>query len=278
MKNYITIIAIVLLVFTSCDDPDTIVFDSENGQALAQILNGAVQTLPVPDSGDTAIIEVGVSTVSTSDRAISISIDPASTAAPAEYTIDMSTLVIPAGSFVGRIMVSANFDAIPETGLTSLIINVDDVAGSDVLEGTLSHTINLFRFCPFTNGATFTGDYMLETVVLGIFGVTTLTDGVVSISEGATVADRTFDVSAYPAFGAFAAFSYNFSLICDEIVVGAVDDVNVGCGGNNAIGPSSATVSSYSEGDDSEILITFVDDVRGQCDGPHEVTIRLTKM
>jgi len=30
--------------------------------------------------------------------------------------------------------------------------------------------------------------------------------------------------------------------------------------------------------DDSEIIINFVDDTRAQCDGPHEVSIRLTKL
>jgi hypothetical protein len=58
-----------------------------------------------------------------------------------------------------------------------------------------------------------------------------------------------------------------------------VDNINVGCGGANAVGPSSANVSTYNPADDSEIIINFVDDVRGQCEGvAYEVQIKLTKL
>lgn len=263
---------------TSCEE-DLVIYDTENGQTTAQITNGAEQTLPVPDTGDAAIIEVGVSTVSDTDRTISISIDQEQTTAqPSEYDIDQATLVIPAGSFVGQIVVNANFEAIPETGITSLVVNLDDVQGADLLENTLTHKINFFRFCPFDEGVNFIGQYQLETQVLGIFGTPTLTDGVVNVSQGATVADRQFSVAAYPAFGAFTPFVFRFSLICDEIVVAPVGSINVGCGGANAIGPSSVNPSSYSASDDSELVINFVDDTRGQCQAPVEVQIKLTKL
>lgn len=277
MKKYILLLVLGLIFTTSCEE-DVVIFDVDNGQTIGTITNGSEQTLPVPDTGDTAIIEVGVTTVSDVDRAITISVDQAQTTAqPEEYTINQGTLVIPAGSFVGQIEIDANFNAIPETGLTSLVINVDGVQGADNLEGTLSHRINFFRFCPFEGGANFLGDYQLETTVVGIFGTPTLTDGTVTISQGATVADRRFSVAAYPAFGAFTPFEFSFSLICGEIVVSAVDNVNVGCGGGNAIGPSG-TISTYASDDDSELIINFVDDTRGQCTGPHEVQIRLTKL
>lgn len=278
MKKYIYILFASLGMLVSCEE-DLVIYDNVNGYATAQITNGAEQTLPVPDTGDAAIIEVGVSTISDEDRSIVISIDEElTTAQPSEYDIDQSTLVIPAGSFVGQVVVNANFDAIPETGLTALVLNLDNVEGSDALDGTLTHKINFFRFCPFEGEATFQGEYLLETQVLGIFGTPTLTDGVVTVSQGSTVADRQFSVSAYPAFGSFAPFVYSFALICDEIVVSAVDNVNVGCGGGNAIGPSSVNVSNYNPADDSELIINFVDDTRGQCGGAVEVQIKLTKL
>ncbi len=279
MKKYITLLFVSLFAFTACEE-DLVIYDVDNGQTVATITNGAEQTLPVPDTGDTAVIEVGVTTVSDRDRSISISIDQAQTTAqPDEYTIDQGTLVIPAGSFVGQIEIDANFNAIPETGLTSLVINVDGVDGADALEGTLTHKINFFRFCPFEGGADFLGDYQLETVTLGIFNTPTLTDGVVTISQGATVADRRFSVAAYPAFGAFTPFEFSFSLICGEIVVSQVEGINVGCGGANGIAPSATTISTYDSADDSELLISFIDDYRDQCGwGAPEVQIRLTKL
>jgi len=282
MKNMKNILKFSPIIFTlfflaiSCEE-DLVVYDVDGGQTLAAFVTGT-QTLPVPDTGDSAIIQVGVTTRSNSDRTITLSVDPSSTANPSEYTIDQSTLVIPAGKFVGNVVVNGNFDFIPETGLTSLILKLESVEGADILEGNLTNQINFFRFCPFTNGATFTGDYQLQTLSLGIFGVETLTDGVVSISQGATVADRQFSVAAYPAFGLFPSFTFKFSLICDQIVVTAIDNINVGCGGGNAIGPSATVTSSYNEGDDSELIINFIDDTRGQCDGPHEVSIKLSKI
>ena len=144
MKKYLYILFASLGLLISCEE-DLVVYDTVNGQAIAQITNGAEQTLPVPETGDSAIIEVGVSTVSDVDRSISVSVDPSSTADPSEYTIDPASLVIPAGSFVGEILVNANFEAIPETGLSSLVLNVDGVEGADSLEGTLTQKINFFR-------------------------------------------------------------------------------------------------------------------------------------
>lgn len=275
MKKHLLLFVATLGLLTSCEE-DLVVYDVNNGQAVATIVNGSQQTLPVPDTGDTAIIEVGVTTVSDVDRTISISVDESSTADPSEYDIQQSTLVIPAGSFTGQIEVAANFNAIPETGITTLVVNLDDVQGADALGATTTHQINFFRFCPFGEGADFLGEYTLETITTGIFGVSTLTEGTVTIEQGATVADRKFSVKAYPAFGDFSPFDFQFSLICGEIVVQATD-INVGCGGANAIGPSSAVVSNYDGNDDSEIIINFVDDTRAQCDGPYEVAIRLTK-
>jgi len=206
----------VLSLFVSCEDFEIPIYDKDNGQTLLTVFSTPGQLLPVPDTGATTSFEVGVTTISDTDRTVSLSIDPSSTADPSAYSVQ--------------------------------------------------------------GGATFTGDYQLETLSLGIFDVTTLTDGVVTISEGSTVADREFSVAAYPAFGAFSPFTFRFSLICGEIVVTAADNINVGCGGGNAIGASTTVTSTYTEDDDSTIVINFVDDTRGQCQAPVEVAIRLTKI
>lgn len=277
-KKLAGIIAVFTL-FASCEDFEIPIYDNVNGQTLLTVFSGASQLLPVPDTGATTTFEVGVTTISTTDRTVALSVDPASTADPSAYSVP-SSVVIPAGAYSTEVSVAGNFDGVPELGLASVIINVDSITdNNEVIVGeNNTHQVDFFRFCPFQGGATFTGDYMLETLTVGIFGVSTLTDGMVTISEGSTVADREFFVAAYPAFGAFSAFSFKFALICEGIVVTAVDNVNVGCGGGNAIGASTTVISSYVEDDDSTIVINFVDDTRAQCDGPHEVSIRLTKI
>ncbi|WP_396636932.1 hypothetical protein [Maribacter sp. R77961] len=269
----------VLSLFVSCEDFEIPIYDKDNGQTLLTVFSTPGQLLPVPDTGATTSFEVGVTTISDTDRTVSLSIDPSSTADPSAYSVP-SSVVIPAGSYSVEVPVAGNFDGVPELGLASVVVSVDAITDdNEVLIGSNNtHTIDFFRFCPFQGGATFTGDYQLETLSLGIFDVTTLTDGVVTISEGSTVADREFSIAAYPAFGAFSPFTFRFSLICGEIVVTAVDNINVGCGGGNAIGASTTVTSTYTEDDDSTIVINFVDDTRGQCQPPVEVAIRLTKI
>ena len=282
MKKIFFFLLGLVFVMSSCERTEGPIYDINDGVAIAAF-NRAVQTFPVDDSGDsfTEVI-VGVPTVSDVDRAITISIDPASTADPSEYTIDPASLVIPAGEFVGRIRVTGNFNNIPETGQTNAIINLESVEGSVLDPGTaatLSHRVNFFRFCPFGDGNDFLGDYVLSTVTTGIFGVETFIAGNVTITPGATVADRQFAAGLYSAFGGFGPYVWNFSLICDEVVVPGSVDTGVGCGGSIVIGPGE-TNATYDPNDDSELLINFTDDVGGGggCGGPVQVQILLTKV
>lgn len=89
-------------------------------------------------------VEVGVTTSSSSDRTYNISIDPSSTADISEYTIDQSTLVIPAGSYTGTFRISANYNNIPASGSTTLVINLDE---DNVVVSKEVHTVTLFRYC-----------------------------------------------------------------------------------------------------------------------------------
>jgi hypothetical protein len=284
MKKFAYILVIALLG-VSCDPTEGPVYDVENGQALAAF-NRTVQTYPVDDSGESFTeILVGVSTVSAQDRAVSISIDPASTADPSEYTIDPASLVIPAGEFVAKVRLFGNFNNIPETGQTNVILNLDSVEGSildNEATGRLSHRVNLFRFCPFSDGATFLGDYELTVLTTGIFGVETFIPGTVTLTEGATVADRRFTASLYAAFGGFGPYTWEFSLICGEVVVPSSVNTGVGCGGSIVVGPPDVN-ATYNSADDSEITINFTDDVggQGQCGaagGPVQISIKLTKI
>ncbi len=279
-KVYLLLMTIALTV--SCDRTEGPIYDVENGVALAAF-NRTVQTYPVDDSGTSFTeILVGVSTVSDVDRTVSVSIDPASTADPSEYTIDPASLVIPAGEFVAKVKLTGNFNSIPATGQTNVVLNLDSVDGA-ILDspqtGRLSHRVNLFRFCPFTDGATFLGDYELTVLTTGIFGVETFIPGTVTLTSGATVADRQFSAGLYAAFGGFGPYTWNISLICGEVVVPSGINTGVGCGGSIVVGSPDVN-STYDSADDSQLIINFTDDVDGAggCGGPVQVSILLTKI
>lgn len=281
MKKILLIVGLVFAL-VSCDSTEGPIYDVNNGVALAAF-NRTVQTYPVDDSGESFTeVLVGVSTVSDVDRTVVVSIDEESTANPSEYTIDQSTLVIPAGEFVATVKVFGNFNEIPETGQTQVVLNLDSVEGAildNPTTGRLQHRINLFRFCPFEDGATFLGDYELTTVTTGIFGVETFQSGTVTLTQGATVADRQFSSGLYDAFGGFGPYTWTFSLICGEVVVPSGIDTGVGCGGSIVVGAPEVN-AIYDSADDSEILINWTDDVDGAggCGGPVQITIKLTKL
>ncbi len=280
MKKYNILKSIALLFFVTffigCDEEENqVVFDVNNGQTIASF-NVTQQTLPVADTGESvAEIIVGVNTVSSVDRTINISIDENSTALPGEYSIDSSTLIIPAGEFTSNIRLVGNFNEIPETGTTFVTLNLESVEGAELTATRLSHQVNLFRFCPFTDGATFLGDYELTTVVNSPSFGGTFASGTVTLTQGATVADRVFAATLFPAFGGFGPFQFNVSLICNEVVVPVSVDTGLAAGGQGVFIDPPTVSATYSEGDDSVLLINFTENTVA---GLVPVQIILTKI
>jgi len=168
MKNLIIKFSILLFVMAgvvSCEQ-EMIVYDVENGQTLAQF-SRASAALPTPEEGGTTTVDVLVSTVSSSERTIEVSVDTSSTASAASYEI--SDLVIPANSYVGTITITSIYDAVPETGSSFLVLNLDSIANGDTVveKGTL--TVELFRKC-----AIVLSDFVGTWTGSGAWGNTTL--------------------------------------------------------------------------------------------------------
>lgn len=172
-KNLLKIALLSFLAFGiwSCDE-DKVIYDVENGQSIAAF-RVSTQPLAVLEEGDSFIdVIVDVSTSSPANRTLNISIDPASTVLPSEYTLDAATVVIPAGKFNGMVRIHGNFNALPEAGVKTLIFNLDGVQGATLVEGKTETTISLFRACPIirdefvgTYDAVEDGIYQYECVV-----------------------------------------------------------------------------------------------------------------
>ncbi len=146
MKKYISLLFVTFLAFTSCEE-DLVVFDTENGQSVATFAN-TTATLPVPEDGAVYDLNVEVTTISDVDRSIVVEVDDSTTALPAEYTIDNSSLVIPAGQFVGTIRIQGNFNEIPDLTTTTLVLNLSSVAGGDVSNFRSTFSMDMFKQCP----------------------------------------------------------------------------------------------------------------------------------
>ncbi len=262
MKNkYILSLLALVFLLQSCDRTESTVFNVDSDDTLVKF-GSTTATLPVEAGNTTASLDVFVTTRSSSDRSIEVTIDPTSTADPSSYTISG---VIPANEFVGKLDVTGIFDNLPATGVTQLIVSLASINGQEVSIENSTATVNMFRFCNFTNGATFLGDYQLTVTQLGIFGTPTFFDAVVTVEQGATIADRKFSTLYYPAFGGFGPIDFPFSLICGDVIVGTVDS-GVSCDPGNVPNVSwgpAPNPSSFDVSDDSQITVNFLDDVGG---------------
>jgi hypothetical protein len=203
-------------------------------------------------------------------------------ASPDQYEVG-NTVVIPADSYTGNLAFTGidNGLEIGETKTVTLRItevNGDPEARLDALSLT---SVRMFQVCPVDSDF-FIGDYVLETLVPGLFNSTVFPQGVVTLEQSELGADaRKFSAFVYPEFGQIGPVEFNFILVCGTVVVPGGQATPIGCSGGGAVtefGPQDAT-GGYSAGDDSVILIDFADDIGGDCPGgPVAATIRLTKV
>lgn len=134
-------------MITSCEDND-IPQIGPGDPTLVQFAENSV-VLATPEEGTSEEVEVIVTTRSSSERRVEVEIDPASTATADQFNV--SDLVIPADSYTGTITITGNFDAIPESGSSNLILNITGMEGEEefiIENGTLN--VELFRRCSIT--------------------------------------------------------------------------------------------------------------------------------
>jgi len=156
MKKYIKLISFfcILSLLSSCDEnKNDIIYDDINGQTLLQF-GKTVDQIPTPAEGTTTYdVEVYVSTKSDTPRTISLEIDNTVDDAASSDQYTLSNLVIEAGSHVGTLSITTNYDAIQENGSSYLVINltsIENSADAVILDGTIE--LEIFRKCPVEAG------------------------------------------------------------------------------------------------------------------------------
>jgi hypothetical protein len=281
MKKSILFLFAIFGLLVSCEE-DLVIFDSERGQTYVRFASSTLELPVVFDSSAEIEIPVQVSTISDTDRTVTVNV--VSTGAESEATADQysfsNTVTIPANSYTGN-LVFTGIDAGLEVGETKTVtLEITDISGdADANFDSLSSTrISMFQVCP-VGPEFFIGDYVLETLTPGIFGSVVFPQGVVTLEQGTSSNDaRTFTAQIYPDLGSFAPITFRFTLVCGTVVVPSGQITNVGCGSSTTIGPRNST-GGYTADDDSVILIDFADDEGGaSCGAQANVTIRLTKV
>lgn len=144
--KFLSIFILASLLFVSCEDQENLMYDNVNGKVLTSFI-GSSAGLPVrEDAVSSTTISVEVSTVSTSDRTVQVSISDASTATPNQYSL--SDFVIPAGSYNGSATLTGNYDALPDNGSVTVVLNLTGISGIDSAIGDATFTVRMERFCP----------------------------------------------------------------------------------------------------------------------------------
>ena len=275
MKKIKIIIASFLVFgFLGCDQKDNIntVYDNVNGQTLIAFQGTSSDLSVVIDDTGSVDVTIESSTVSTSDRSVSVSVDPSSTANPENYSLSTTTVVIPAGTHFGTLTISGVDNSV-ETTAETIVLNIDSVSADSTIN-TNAHTVNIFQVCPVPAGF-FTGNYLIEQTTPQIDGYSLSHGSVVEVTAPGETA-REFQTEAYITYCAGTFFAFEINLVCNELVV-PLGNTSCSCG--NAVdwwGPATVH-ETYDITDDQIVFLTFTDDVQTNCGAPAQTTYRFTK-
>ncbi len=155
----------LFLAFSSCEENEIPLFDTDNGRAIAGFNNptSSASIIFNPAADTQNVITVGVSTLSDSDRAVQLELDAANTTLdPIYYTISDLSPVIPAGEFTTDIIITTlGSTDLPESG-SVIALNLNSVDGAEILTTSRSSlTVGLSVECPEVDFASIPGTYTI---------------------------------------------------------------------------------------------------------------------
>lgn len=129
MKIFIKL-CLVALLFTSCDETESVTFDPNSGQTGIGFAESIVE-LDIPVGGITAMVPVFSTTVSAQDRTFNVAVDADNTNVNAgDYSL--GSVVIPANSHEGTLEVTINYDGLTDFVQNFLVLNIDAPADISV--------------------------------------------------------------------------------------------------------------------------------------------------
>jgi hypothetical protein len=161
MKNIFKNLSLVFLfaatTLVSCGD-ETTTYDVDGGDTVYFFFNSTA-SVPVSTEGGSAEVKVGVTTRSNAARSFAVTVNAEETTAPANsYSINTSSLVIPAGEYTNSFDIEGVFANIPDGVTYVLTLDLTPTDGY-AMAGKEKLVVNIFRSCP--------------TSLAGLYSVTT---------------------------------------------------------------------------------------------------------
>lgn len=305
--NKIALIVIVISSFSCSNNPDNPiyeVFDNLEHGAVLRTLGVTSPTFDVVDLSSyfevlieeqdedfgslLSQVEVYISS-STSAEALVKTI-PASDFVTSANGLPSSTIKITLQEALAALGLPEDGVACGDQMIVRLKVDLTDgrsftnTDGSGSLQGSYFkspyiYAVNVVANLP--SDTLYTGQYMLETVTPGIYGVSDYADGIYTIEAISNTIRLIKGVTTFPAFGGFGPVDVQFDFVCGEIVLPSGQSVGAGCTGGNPIQSGPATVNAtydINNPDDSSFIINFTSDETTSCQGPTPAAIRLTKI
>lgn len=272
---------VLTLVFQSCEETQSPIYDGSQTLAYFATTSSTIEVaLNTPSS--TVSVPVNASTISTSDRTVSVSIVDASTSASSTQYSFNSQVTIPANSYFGMLEVTGLNDNLTTNGV-NLTLALEDGIDAGGVASPETHSITIVLICPIPE--TFgTGDYLMEqiTAINPDDGVQMFENQIVTITAtGGTT--RSFAAVYLEALNiGNGPTTVPFTFLCGEVIPDRNIASNLLCvQGQPPIdfGPP-AVLSIFNDSDDSvfEMTITEYFEQTGGCSvTPYDTTFRFTK-
>lgn len=148
MKKYILLLVLSLGTILSCEE-DLVVFDGVNGQSFVKFESSAVN-LPIPFADPLEVnVPISVSTISTVERTVTVSIVPEGTTLDAANYSFNSSVVIPANSYTGNLVITGVNESLVLGDIETIEFKLDTLSvGDSNIDGT-TLTVSAFLNCPF---------------------------------------------------------------------------------------------------------------------------------
>ncbi len=304
MKNlkFLTILCCIFIAFTSCEDDDKDRFefgapDNVEGRAgvfvTADILTGVINGNDIPNGVFEFIVDAPNNNVASFDI-VAQRITPAPDLFESEFELITTVTEFPSTVTITTADLANTFGVTVDdlnlgdqfrfrnvaTGTDGSIVEFDDLDTDLASEVGQRQAFNLSTLivCPLPDGYA-TGDYMVETTVGGFFGDIYLPQ-TVTLDAGGSVYQRTFQANYLEQFGIGQPdMTFTINFLCGNLTGRDSMGTNLGCAGGSLILNSSDNALSYSEDDDSVLVVNFTENSTG-CGGvaAGEVQITLTKL
>ena len=153
-------ILLVSIIAFSCGEHENVIYDPNTSSTFTffDSQTSAIEVLNT-DISRSAEITVGVSTLSSSDRTVTLSVNEDLTTADSE-SYDVGTeVLIPANEYFGTVTITGYPDNLVTAEVVNIVLNIDSVSDGGVTS-TGVHSVSLSIICP-VDSAFAVGDYTL---------------------------------------------------------------------------------------------------------------------